>query len=103
MITVHVEGINLGDSFHESFLEHEEFDFDGQNDGQVELDIRDCFHKFQRNGIVNVCCVSEDSQVPHDSVMAHLRYSKPYAYSGSNVTDYKPSLSFDEIEAHFNS
>lgn len=97
MITVHIEGIWLGNTYEASGRESHSFDFDGQNDAATRQSVIDKFNKMVADGFVNVCCVNEDSQVPEDSALSHLRYSKPYAYEGQNAVEFTPEYSADEL------
>ncbi len=97
MITVHIDGIWLGNTYEASFRESHAFDFNGQNDAATTHSVIDKYNQMVANGFINVCCVNEDSQVPEDSVLSHLRYSKPYAYKGQNAVKFIPDYSTDEL------
>lgn len=98
MITVHVSGTVI---CKDSFISHQDFDFDGQNDAKVENDIRECFFAMKERGAVNVSCISEDSLCAEDSGMPWLRWGKPWMFNnGGNHVDYVAELSIDEVTAH---
>jgi len=97
MITVHIDGIWLGNTYEASFRESHAFDFNGQNDAATTQSVIDKFNQMMADGFTNVCCVNEDSQVPEDSALSYLRYSKPYAYKGHNAIEFIPEYSTDEL------
>lgn len=98
MITVHVSGTVF---CKDSFISHQDFDFDGQNDAKVENDIRECFFAMKDRGAVNVNCVTEDSQCAENSAMPWLRWGKPYMFNnGGNTVDYVAELGIDEVTAY---
>lgn len=95
MITIHIDGIHL-----EGQRESHSFKFNGQNDSETEASIISQFQKMVDDGLVNVLCVSEDSQV--DIENNHLRFSKPYAYKNGLIVDYVADYTTDELLKGFN-
>tara|TARA_B100001250_G_scaffold41870_3_gene33089 strand:+ start:1038 stop:1352 length:315 start_codon:yes stop_codon:yes gene_type:complete len=98
MITVHIDGIYLGSKLPRR--ESHSFEFDGQNDSEIERSIINRFNQMVSDGFVNVNCVNEDSQVDEDNhYWAYdLRFSHPYIYVGNTIVDlYIPDYSVDEI------
>ena len=94
MITVHLDGIYLGSKIPRR--ESHCFEFDGQNDSEIERSIINRFNQMVSDGVVNVNCVNEDSQV--DIEDNHLRFSHPFIYkNGQMVSSYIPDYSADEI------
>lgn len=97
MITVHIDGIWLGNTYETSFRQSHSFAFDGQDDAATTQSIIEKYNQMVADGFINVCCVNEDSQVPEDSALSHLRYSAPYSYKGQNSAKFIPDYSADEL------
>jgi len=101
MITTHIQGTMIEATFSASYYDVESFDFDGQDDANTEQLIKDAYYDMKNNGFVNVCIMTEDSQVPEDCVA--LRHGKPYMLIGSGYpTPYVADMSCDEIERCWN-
>lgn len=99
MMTAHVEGTMIGRTFHNSYYDVKSFDFDGQDDVKIDRLVKDAYYNMKKKGFVNVCIVTEDSLVPEDSAMPHLRWGKPYMLIGSGYpTAFVADMSLDEIE-----
>ena len=81
MITIHLSGINF-DISSMPYIETQEFTYTGQNDHAIETAIRHTYFQWKRDGLLNINCVTEDSQVSEDSAMPHLRWGKPYMFGG---------------------
>jgi len=97
MITVHVCGAVIKPNYEDSYEDHEEFDFSGQDDEAVSENVKQCFFNMLSKGAVNVCCVTEDSQINDQS---HLRWGKPYMFNiTGNTIPYTATMSCDQISA----
>lgn len=103
MITIHIEGTVIGHTFQESYYDVKSFDFDGKDDAKTEQDIRNTYFNMKKRGLVNVCIVTEDSQVPEDSATPELRWGKPYMLGNSGYPKpFVMDTSCEEIERYWN-